>query len=397
VAKRLVDRVRKLTNIPVIEYLFNEESTPLPDLGGIQSTLEKRTRHRRALMRMLFDNNETDRMLICLDPAALDLMQDFYSDRSTTRILEIDCEFTDEYLIGHGKRVGLAGEMTAKETLDRLLPTIRYDVRFESDRIRDANFPHHYRIRECASVLERTGELLELANEAPGQLQDAYEKDDRFAKGQLALFAPLVHMMHDDPDAALRMLDEQRGHAHGAFDTTQLWLLYRTVDANMYAGHVDDAVRYLKRELPRLQRSSLFRTKFVRLGAYFLHGKCSIGAAARYPDLLLEAARSARALERMGRTDADCYALVLRAGIAARSGERARAAELCRRAVLACGAAHIGHYAWLAARNLARVSDAAHEQSAGREAEANMLAQGIENPERWSATFAPGFSAPEES
>jgi hypothetical protein len=167
VAKRLVEQVRKETNIPTIEYLFNEETTALPDLGGIQTTLEKRTRHRRALMRMLFDWHDTDRLLICLDPSNVDLMQDFYSDRSTTRMLEIDCEFTDEYLIGHAKRVGLAGERTSKETLERLLPTIRYDVRFESDRIRDANFPNLYRLRQSASPDENATPLAEFLTIPP--------------------------------------------------------------------------------------------------------------------------------------------------------------------------------------------------------------------------------------
>ena len=152
VAKRLVGAIRHHTNIPAIDYLFNEADTPLPDLGGIQSTLTKRTRHRRALMRMLFDYYETDRLLICLDTANLDLIQDFFSDRSTTRLLEIDCAFPDEYLAGHARRVGLAGEETSPETLAQLLPTIRYDVTYESDRIRDANFPQHLRLREGASV-----------------------------------------------------------------------------------------------------------------------------------------------------------------------------------------------------------------------------------------------------
>lgn len=40
VAKRLVDRMRKVTNVPAIEYLFNEENTALPDLGGIQASLK---------------------------------------------------------------------------------------------------------------------------------------------------------------------------------------------------------------------------------------------------------------------------------------------------------------------------------------------------------------------
>src|SRR5690606_24978044 len=154
VAKRLIARIRQVTGLPGVDYLFSEEQTDLPDLGGIQTTLEKRTRHRRALIRMLFDFHQTQRLVICLDPAHIDLMQDFYSDRSTTRLLEIECDFTDDYLIGHAKRVGLAGERTTAETLERLLPTIRYDVRFESDRIRDANFPGVCRIRQDASAEE---------------------------------------------------------------------------------------------------------------------------------------------------------------------------------------------------------------------------------------------------
>ncbi|MDJ0820179.1 MAG: DUF5928 domain-containing protein [Paracoccaceae bacterium] len=148
VAKRLLERIRQMTNIPCIEYLFNEDSCPLPDLGGIQSTMGKRHRHRRALMRMLFDYYETDRLIVCMDPANLDLLEDFGRDRSITRMLEIECQFSDEYLIGHAMRVGLAGDRTPTETIERLLPTVRNDMVHESDRIRDANFDNHVRLRE---------------------------------------------------------------------------------------------------------------------------------------------------------------------------------------------------------------------------------------------------------
>ena len=148
VAKRLLKGIGQITNVPAIEYVFDEESTDLPDLGGIQKTLSKRTRHRRALMRMLFDYYETDRLIFCLDPNNMDLLRDFYTDRSKTKLLEIECNFTDAYLIGHAKRVGLAGEQTNEETLQRLLPTIRADVYFEGDQIKDADFPNFYRIRE---------------------------------------------------------------------------------------------------------------------------------------------------------------------------------------------------------------------------------------------------------
>ncbi|MFV2002820.1 MAG: DUF5928 domain-containing protein, partial [Paracoccaceae bacterium] len=116
VAKRLLHQIRQITNVPAIEYVFDEEDTPLPDLGGIQKTLAKRTRHRRALMRMLFDFYETDRLIFCLDPNNMDLLQDFYTDRSKTSILQIECDFSDDFLLGHARRVGLLGERTAQDT-----------------------------------------------------------------------------------------------------------------------------------------------------------------------------------------------------------------------------------------------------------------------------------------
>lgn len=167
VAKRLVDRIRQVTKLPAVEYLFNEEAAELPDLGGIQTTLEKRTRHRRALMRMLFDYYETDRMIICIDPSNIDLMQDFYADRSKTKLLEVQCAFSDDYLLGHARRVGLAGDHTPQQTLDTLLPTIRYDVVFESERLRDAGFPRFYRLREAATPGENAGPLAEFLDIRP--------------------------------------------------------------------------------------------------------------------------------------------------------------------------------------------------------------------------------------
>ena len=148
VAKRLLERLRIETGLPCIEYLFNELSCYLPDLGGIQTTMEKRHRHRRALVRMLFDYFDTKRLVICLDPANIDLLEDFARDRALTPILEIECEFSDESLSGHAMRVGLAGERTPHETLMRILPTVRSDIAHESNLIRDAGFAHHFLMRE---------------------------------------------------------------------------------------------------------------------------------------------------------------------------------------------------------------------------------------------------------
>ncbi len=161
VAKRLVERVRNLTNLPAVDYLFDEAMTALPDLGGIESSLEKRTRHRKALVRMLFDVWQSDRLIFCIDPASIELMRDFYTENARVKLLEIECDFDDAYLIGHARRVGLAGDRTPQATLDRLLPTIRFDLRFESNTIREANFPGFHRLREAADEAENAQPLAE--------------------------------------------------------------------------------------------------------------------------------------------------------------------------------------------------------------------------------------------
>ena len=173
VAKRLTENIAQTTGLAAIAYLFNEESTPLPDLGGIQATLGKRTRHRRALMRMLFDYFDTNRLVICLDPSSVDLLYDFFGDRSGTRLLELECKFSDEYLVGHASRIGLAGSQTPAETIQRLLPTIRQDIVLEGDRIRDANFENHVRMREGDDVSGHVAvlkEFLSINDEAAEKL-----------------------------------------------------------------------------------------------------------------------------------------------------------------------------------------------------------------------------------
>jgi len=181
VAKRLLSAVRHVTNVPAIEYLFHEEDTALPDLGGIQASLGKRTRHRRALMRMLFDYFDTDRLIVCMDPAGLDLLHDFASDRSTTRILEVQCQFSRTYLEGHARRVGLAGDQTPQETLDRLMPTIRGDINFESDRIRDAEFEHHMILREGDAPEHHAGLLAQFLDVGYDKALQVAETEHLFA------------------------------------------------------------------------------------------------------------------------------------------------------------------------------------------------------------------------
>lgn len=178
VAKRLVGRIRDKTDLPAVEYLFHEENTALPDLGGIQSSLSKRTRHRRALVRMLFEYYASNRLIICIDPASLDLIEDFCTDRALTTLLEIDCAIDDDYLKGHAVRTGLASDNTGVLAMEQLLPTVRNAVAMETDRLRDAGFANHHQIRQSATT----------------------EQNARAIADFLAVPPELAHELADDPD-----------------------------------------------------------------------------------------------------------------------------------------------------------------------------------------------------
>ena len=182
VAKRLLHQIREKTDICGVEFLFDEDELDLPDLGGIETSREKRSRHRRAMMRILFDRFQTDRLMVCLDVSNLDLVKDFYSDRCTTRVLEIECEFDDDYLVGHARRTGLAGENTSHDTLMRLVPTIRQQFAHERDALRDAGFAHFYKIAERNNPEENAMPIAQFLDISQEEAQEIASLNHLFAE-----------------------------------------------------------------------------------------------------------------------------------------------------------------------------------------------------------------------
>lgn len=167
VAKRLTEAIRNRAEIPAVDYLFNELEARLPDLGGVETTLEKRDRHRRALLRLLFEQFEANRMVICLDPSALHLIQDLMSDKADTRLLLIDSEFSSDYVRGHIGRVGLAGAQSAPDVIDRLVPTVRADLEHEAERLRDMDYAGFHSIAPWRSPEENAAQLARFLDVAP--------------------------------------------------------------------------------------------------------------------------------------------------------------------------------------------------------------------------------------
>lgn len=149
-AKRLTAAIRAETGLPCLDYVLDEETGGLPDLGGIERSLAKRTRHRRVLVRLLFEALGAERMLLCVDPAGLDAIRDLCGARPRTRILQILCDLPDDYMAGHARRLGIVAAQTPAGSLARLLPTLRQDLLQEVDRIRNERFPDYREVPQAA-------------------------------------------------------------------------------------------------------------------------------------------------------------------------------------------------------------------------------------------------------
>ncbi len=174
-AERLASAVRASGLLPAHGYLFDGHADDLPDLGGIERSLAKRTRHRRALVHLLLAHYRSDRLMLCLDPERVDIMKDFDGAHATVRVLEIRCALDNEWLAGHARRAGLAGAATPPDVLAELLPTIRRAIRQESDALDAAGLTHLHRLRQGAgdAALSLAAFLSIPETEAAALLDDA--------------------------------------------------------------------------------------------------------------------------------------------------------------------------------------------------------------------------------
>ena len=142
--------------IPNAGYLFDDGNAKLPDLGGIESSSEKRNVHRRAVLRLLFESYKSNRLVICLDPSNLGALDDFYADICETRSLYVPCNFSDQFLMGHAQRTGLATSETTEQEYIQIVPTIRMDFTNQADAIRTRNLGNFTAIELSHDTVTKT-------------------------------------------------------------------------------------------------------------------------------------------------------------------------------------------------------------------------------------------------
>lgn len=148
VAGRLVQELQDIGKVPAYGFIFDDEGAQLPDLGNVESTREKRGRHRRAFLKLLYSHHDSKRLVICLDPANIDAVRDFASDVATLRFLEVFCDISDSWLVGHAERIGLGSKAESGDLHAGLMTTLRRNIDDEWADLRGLGLAHYYSISE---------------------------------------------------------------------------------------------------------------------------------------------------------------------------------------------------------------------------------------------------------
>lgn len=148
VAKRVLAELTAVSERPGYGFIFDEDNAGLPPLGNIESSRDKRARHRRAFLRLLFETNGARAMTFCLDPSGLDAIRDLATDGCDLNLLEIRCDISDDWLTGHAERIGLGSRSEAGALHAGLMSTLRINIEDESAALRALGLPGYRRINQ---------------------------------------------------------------------------------------------------------------------------------------------------------------------------------------------------------------------------------------------------------
>ncbi len=244
------------------------------------------------------------------------------------------------------------------------------------------------------SALCYSGHVSELARRLPGALAAARNRGDLLYLSRLGtLFLPALAA--DNADEAQRELElcmlQWQG---GRFPMQQFNELYAKIHIDLYRSRALAAWEQVAEKSQLMKRASILRVQIGRGLFSDVHARCALAAAIEAPDhrpLLRAAERDALRLEREKMPWMEPLAERIRAGAAALRGDEVSAAAHLRRAVAGFDAADMPLHAVVSRRRLGELLGGQAGHSLIDEADAWMTSQGIRNPPRMTALYAPGF------
>ncbi|WP_437532454.1 protein kinase [Sorangium sp. So ce726] len=245
------------------------------------------------------------------------------------------------------------------------------------------------------------GELDALARLAAPRCADADARGDLYAASFFRVgLTYIVPLAADRPDAARdEVLGAMARWPRRSFDHLDCLETLALGRIDLYAGAPLAALRRIQDRWRKIAWSFLPRFQYYRVLIHHLRASAALEAAARDGvgdarlgrALLRRAARDARRLSREGAPWVAPMAMSLRAAIAAQRGQAASALSLLAAAAAAFDERGMALFAACARRRRGQLLGGDEGRSLVQAADAWMAGQGVRNPARMAAIFAPGF------
>jgi hypothetical protein len=246
------------------------------------------------------------------------------------------------------------------------------------------------------------GEIAELVQRRSVLLREARDRGDLYAEANLSTYTmPIARLSAGEPDEAAADLNSvmsrwsQRGYYlqhKNALVAKVMIELYRQAGSGLSAWNS------ISREWQMYSASMLHRVKFNRIDIHQLRGRSAVAAArctADPRDLLRIAHTDARQLESEKTPYSMAMANVVRAGVAAVSGDLGRARIRLLEAPGKFEALGLRLWASAARRRLGELLGGDEGRELVARADAWMTAQTIRDPARITAMLIPGFRHPD--
>jgi eukaryotic-like serine/threonine-protein kinase len=243
--------------------------------------------------------------------------------------------------------------------------------------------------------LARLGELNELAKNVTASLQEAEQRGDLYGSTVLRMGEPiLIWLAQDLPDEARSECEDAIGRwSQRGFHQQHAEFTYGMTLIELYVGDGAAACERMRVVWPQLEKSYTLELAMARVVNIDLRARATVAAAAqaegrRRKELLAQASRWVRALEKEKGAWVPSIVAMTRAGIAHLSGDDAGAAELLARAAAGFDGAGMRMHAAIARGRRGVLVGSDEEKAAMTKW---MKSQNVVNPDRFCRVFAPGF------
>jgi len=244
------------------------------------------------------------------------------------------------------------------------------------------------------------GELAELIRRFPILVKEAHERGDRLAEANYTTFGgPFVWLAADQPDGAREALANAMGDwSKQEFHVQHFTTLTARTQIELYRGNGPAALQHMNEQWPGMAGSMLLHVECVRIFLVHLRARCALAAAATSKDpaqLLRQVAKAAHGLEKEKPPWSRPLPQILRAALAFRQGDKTRAANLLGAAAAALDGADMKLFAAAARRRQGQLLGGENGRTLLTLADTFMTSQKIQNPERMTELFVPGFASSE--